>query len=137
MEDGIFGTSGGIGFTKENELFVGRVAMLGFAVCFFLWWLLVPCSLVTSWKRNKDQDLRRNSLLDVPLDLFIQMIEPNFEARNLRSRFPFTSGRATCGLVWAIAHISFTNTFISKLYSFQIFYETAYVDVPLTMKILG
>ena len=30
-EDGIFGTSGGIGFTKENELFVGRVAMLGFA----------------------------------------------------------------------------------------------------------
>jgi hypothetical protein len=32
VEDGIFGTSGGIGFTKENELFVGRVAMLGFAV---------------------------------------------------------------------------------------------------------
>ncbi|KAG8066833.1 hypothetical protein GUJ93_ZPchr0004g39717 [Zizania palustris] len=31
VEDGIFGTSGGIGFTKENELFVGRVAMLGFA----------------------------------------------------------------------------------------------------------
>lgn len=31
-EDGIFGTSGGIGFTKENELFVGRVAMIGFAV---------------------------------------------------------------------------------------------------------
>lgn len=31
-EDGIFGTSGGIGFTKANELFVGRVAMLGFAV---------------------------------------------------------------------------------------------------------
>lgn len=30
-EDGIFGTSGGIGFTKANELFVGRVAMLGFA----------------------------------------------------------------------------------------------------------
>lgn len=30
-EDGIFGTSGGIGFTKENELFVGRVAMIGFA----------------------------------------------------------------------------------------------------------
>lgn len=30
-EDGIFGTSGGIGFTKQNELFVGRVAMLGFA----------------------------------------------------------------------------------------------------------
>lgn len=29
--DGIFGTSGGIGFTKANELFVGRVAMLGFA----------------------------------------------------------------------------------------------------------
>lgn len=26
VEDGIFGTSGGIGFTKENELFVGRVA---------------------------------------------------------------------------------------------------------------
>lgn len=32
VESGIFGTSGGIGFTKENELFVGRVAMLGFAV---------------------------------------------------------------------------------------------------------
>lgn len=31
VEDGIFGTSGGIGFTKKNELFVGRVAMLGFA----------------------------------------------------------------------------------------------------------
>ncbi|XP_031479737.1 photosystem II 22 kDa protein 2, chloroplastic [Nymphaea colorata] len=31
VEDGIFGTSGGIGFTKENELFVGRVAMIGFA----------------------------------------------------------------------------------------------------------
>lgn len=30
-EDGIFGTSGGIGFTKANELFVGRVAMIGFA----------------------------------------------------------------------------------------------------------
>ncbi|BBN18836.1 photosystem II 22kDa protein [Marchantia polymorpha subsp. ruderalis] len=30
-EDGIFGTSGGIGFTKANELFVGRVAMLGFS----------------------------------------------------------------------------------------------------------
>jgi len=30
-EGGIFGTSGGIGFTKANELFVGRVAMLGFA----------------------------------------------------------------------------------------------------------
>lgn len=30
-EDGIFGTSGGIGFTKQNELFVGRMAMLGFA----------------------------------------------------------------------------------------------------------
>jgi len=32
--DGIFGTSGGIGFTKENELFVGRVAasLLGEAV---------------------------------------------------------------------------------------------------------
>ncbi|CAI5985335.1 unnamed protein product [Closterium sp. NIES-65] len=30
-EDGIFGTSGGFGFTKANELFVGRVAMLGFA----------------------------------------------------------------------------------------------------------
>ncbi|CAA6660594.1 unnamed protein product [Spirodela intermedia] len=28
---GIFGTSGGIGFTKPNELFVGRVAMIGFA----------------------------------------------------------------------------------------------------------
>ncbi|RVX22385.1 Photosystem II 22 kDa protein, chloroplastic [Vitis vinifera] len=28
VEDGIFGTSGGIGFTKKNELFVGRVAML-------------------------------------------------------------------------------------------------------------
>ncbi|KAF3777328.1 Photosystem II protein [Nymphaea thermarum] len=32
VEDGIFGTSGGIGFTKENELFVGRVAMIGFAL---------------------------------------------------------------------------------------------------------
>jgi len=32
VEDGIFGTSGGFGFTKQNELFVGRVAMLGFAV---------------------------------------------------------------------------------------------------------
>lgn len=32
VEDGIFGTSGGFGFTKENELFVGRVAMIGFAV---------------------------------------------------------------------------------------------------------
>lgn len=31
MEDGIFGTSGGIGFSKQNELFVGRVAMIGFA----------------------------------------------------------------------------------------------------------
>ena len=31
VEDGIFGTSGGFGFTKENELFVGRMAMLGFA----------------------------------------------------------------------------------------------------------
>lgn len=31
FEDGIFGTSGGFGFTKQNELFVGRVAMLGFA----------------------------------------------------------------------------------------------------------
>ncbi|CAI5526021.1 unnamed protein product [Closterium sp. Naga37s-1] len=30
-EDGIFGTSGGFGFTRANELFVGRVAMLGFA----------------------------------------------------------------------------------------------------------
>jgi hypothetical protein len=48
VEDGIFGTSGGIGFTKENELFVGRVAMLGFAVStlinghahfFFIWHL--------------------------------------------------------------------------------------------------
>jgi hypothetical protein len=35
-EDGIFGTSGGIGFTKANELFVGRVAMFGFAVCVFV-----------------------------------------------------------------------------------------------------
>lgn len=33
-EDGLFGTSGGIGFTKQNELFVGRVAMLGFAASF-------------------------------------------------------------------------------------------------------
>lgn len=32
VEDGIFGTSGGFGFTKQNELFVGRVAMIGFAV---------------------------------------------------------------------------------------------------------
>ncbi|KAL3626090.1 hypothetical protein CASFOL_029639 [Castilleja foliolosa] len=31
VEDGVFGTSGGIGFTKQNELFVGRVAMIGFA----------------------------------------------------------------------------------------------------------
>ena len=31
VEDGIFGTSGGFGFTKQNELFVGRMAMLGFA----------------------------------------------------------------------------------------------------------
>lgn len=31
VEDGLFGTSGGIGFTKANELFVGRVAMIGFA----------------------------------------------------------------------------------------------------------
>ncbi|XP_054798695.1 photosystem II 22 kDa protein, chloroplastic [Prosopis cineraria] len=31
VEDGVFGTSGGFGFTKENELFVGRVAMIGFA----------------------------------------------------------------------------------------------------------
>ncbi|KAA8546409.1 hypothetical protein F0562_002852 [Nyssa sinensis] len=31
VEDGILGTSGGIGFTKQNELFVGRVAMIGFA----------------------------------------------------------------------------------------------------------
>lgn len=31
VESGIFGTSGGIGFTKANELFVGRVAMIGFA----------------------------------------------------------------------------------------------------------
>ncbi|GMP46937.1 hypothetical protein CsSME_00014900 [Camellia sinensis var. sinensis] len=29
VEDGIFGTSGGIGFTKQNELFVGRLAQLG------------------------------------------------------------------------------------------------------------
>lgn len=35
MEDGIFGTSGGIGFTKQNELFVGRVAMIGFAVSIY------------------------------------------------------------------------------------------------------
>lgn len=35
VEDGIFGTSGGIGFTKQNELFVGRVAMIGFAVSLF------------------------------------------------------------------------------------------------------
>jgi hypothetical protein len=34
--DGIFGTSGGIGLTKANELFVGRVAMFGFAVHFRL-----------------------------------------------------------------------------------------------------
>jgi len=27
VEDGIFGTSGGIGFTEENELIVGRAAM--------------------------------------------------------------------------------------------------------------
>lgn len=32
VEDGVFGTSGGFGFTKQNELFVGRVAMIGFAV---------------------------------------------------------------------------------------------------------
>lgn len=32
VESGIFGTSGATGFTKENEVFVGRVAMLGFAV---------------------------------------------------------------------------------------------------------
>jgi hypothetical protein len=32
VESGIFGTSGSTGFTKENEVFVGRVAMLGFAV---------------------------------------------------------------------------------------------------------
>ncbi|XP_004502468.1 photosystem II 22 kDa protein, chloroplastic [Cicer arietinum] len=31
VEDGVFGTSGGFGFTKQNELFVGRVAMIGFA----------------------------------------------------------------------------------------------------------
>eukprot|EP00245_Coleochaete_scutata_P006894 TRINITY_DN21711_c0_g1_i1.p1 TRINITY_DN21711_c0_g1~~TRINITY_DN21711_c0_g1_i1.p1 ORF type:complete len:263 (-),score=81.95 TRINITY_DN21711_c0_g1_i1:610-1398(-) len=31
VEDGVFGTSGGFGFTKQNELFVGRLAMLGFA----------------------------------------------------------------------------------------------------------
>lgn len=30
-EEGLFGTSGGIGFTKANELFVGRMAMIGFA----------------------------------------------------------------------------------------------------------
>ncbi|CAI5458011.1 unnamed protein product [Closterium sp. Yama58-4] len=30
-EDGIFGTSGGFRFTKANELFMGCVAMLGFA----------------------------------------------------------------------------------------------------------
>lgn len=35
VEDGIFGTSGGIGFTKQNELFVGRAAMIGFAVSLF------------------------------------------------------------------------------------------------------
>lgn len=32
VEDGLFGTLGGIGFTKENELFVSRVAMISFAV---------------------------------------------------------------------------------------------------------
>jgi hypothetical protein len=32
--DRIFGNSGGIGFTKANELFVGRVAIVGFAVHF-------------------------------------------------------------------------------------------------------
>jgi len=32
VEDAIFGSSGGFGFTKVNELFVGRVAMLGFSV---------------------------------------------------------------------------------------------------------
>ncbi|KAG4958908.1 hypothetical protein JHK87_035541 [Glycine soja] len=31
VEDAIFGSSGGFGFTKVNELFVGRVAMLGFS----------------------------------------------------------------------------------------------------------
>ena len=36
VEDGVFGTSGGIGFTKQNELFVGRVAMIGFAVSDFI-----------------------------------------------------------------------------------------------------
>lgn len=46
VEDGIFGTSGGIGFTKENELFVGRVAMIGFAVSTtpFLTYATLPSS---------------------------------------------------------------------------------------------
>lgn len=44
VEDGIFGTSGGIGFTKQNELFVGRVAMIGFEVSFiyFLFFISFP-----------------------------------------------------------------------------------------------
>ncbi|MQL94879.1 hypothetical protein Taro_027549 [Colocasia esculenta] len=32
VEDGIFGTTGRIGFTKQNELFVDRVDMIGFAL---------------------------------------------------------------------------------------------------------
>jgi hypothetical protein len=43
-EDGIFGTSGGIGFTKANELFVGRVAMLGFAVSTLIKNAIAMCS---------------------------------------------------------------------------------------------
>lgn len=31
QQEGVFATSGTLGFTKRNELFVGRVAMLGFA----------------------------------------------------------------------------------------------------------
>ncbi|CAN1234322.1 Photosystem II 22 kDa protein 1, chloroplastic [Linum perenne] len=45
VEDGIFGTSGGIGFTKQNELFVGRVAMIGFATCMELY-IFVQASLL-------------------------------------------------------------------------------------------
>lgn len=49
VEDGIFGTSGGIGFTKENELFVGRVAMLGFAVSIRKTLTPLFCSCISAW----------------------------------------------------------------------------------------
>lgn len=40
VEDGIFGILGGIGFTKQNVLFVGRVAMIVVAISMYKFKLL-------------------------------------------------------------------------------------------------